>query len=111
MNSFELQIKEGAITTNLDSLKADLSEIAAKYEGVVVTESTVPLAKKDLAELRKVVKEIEDRRKSVKKEWNKPYVEFETEVKAALEIINKPIEVIDSQIKDFEAQRKAEKEP
>ena len=110
MNSFELQIKEGAITTNLDSLKKELSEIAAKYAGVVVTENTVPLAKKDLAELRKVVKEIEDRRKSVKKEWNKPYADFEAEVKEALEIINKPIGLIDSQIKDFETQRKAEKE-
>lgn len=110
MNSFELQIKEGTITTNLDDLKTELSEIAARYEGVVVTEESVPLAKKDLAELRKVVKEIEDRRKSVKKEWNKPYADFETEVKAALEIINKPIGLIDSQIKDFEAQRKAEKE-
>ena len=110
MNDFELQIKEGAITTNLDSLKKELSEIAARYEGVVVSEDTVPIAKKDLAELRKIVKEIEDRRKSVKKEWNKPYTDFENEVKAALEIINKPIGLIDSQIKDFENQRKAEKE-
>lgn len=110
MNSFELQIKTGAITTNLESLKEELTEIAQRYDGVVVSEQSVPLAKKDLAELRKIVKEIEDRRKSVKKEWNIPYTEFEKEVKTALEIINKPIELIDKQVKEYEAQAKAEKE-
>ena len=110
MNSFELQIKTGAITTNLESLKEELTEIAQRYDGVVVSEQSVTLAKKDLAELRKIVKEIEDRRKSVKKEWNIPYTEFEKEVKAALEIINKPIELIDKQVKEYEAQAKADKE-
>lgn len=110
MNDFQLTIKEGVISTNLEALKAELTEIAERHDGVIVTEDTVPEAKKDLAELRKVAKEIDDRRKTVKKEWNKPYTDFENEVKAALEIINKPIALIDGQIKEFEAQRKADKE-
>lgn len=111
MNDLQIQIsKQGEIQFNLDGLKKELSEIANRYEGVVVTEQTIPIAKKDLAELRKTSKEIEDRRKAVKKEWAKPYETFEKEVKTALEIINKPISEIDKQIKDFETQAKAEKE-
>lgn len=109
MNEFELSIREGAITTNLDSLKAELSEVAERYTGVVVSEETIPQAKTDLADLRKIVKEIEDRRKSVKKIWEKPYKNFEAEVKAALEIINEPIELIDKQVKDFANQQKEDK--
>ena len=57
MNEFELSIREGAITTNLDSLKAELSEIAERYTGLVVSEETIPQAKTDLADLRKIVKD------------------------------------------------------
>ena len=111
MNELEIQIsKQGEISFNLESLKKELSEIADRYEGIVVSEESIPLAKKDLAELRKTAKEIEDRRKAIKKEWSKPYDAFEKEVKVALEIINKPISDIDKQIKEYESQAKAEKE-
>ena len=111
MNDLQIQIsKQGEIQFNLESLKKELSEIADRYEGIVVSEESIPLAKKDLAELRKTTKEIEDRRKTIKKEWSKPYDAFEKEVKVALEIINKPISEIDKQIKDFEAKAKADKE-
>lgn len=110
MNNFELNITKGSISTNLDTLKQELEEIAKNYEGVVVSEDTIPLAKKDLASLRALVKEVEDRRKAVKKEWNQPYADFEAEVKNALAIINKPIDLINEQLKEFELQRKADKE-
>lgn len=110
MNDFELKINEGSIQTNLDSLKAELTEVASKYEGVVVSEDAIPIAKKDLAGLRKLAKEIDDRRKQVKKDWNKPYTDFENEVKSALEILDKPINLIDGQIKEFDKAKKAEKE-
>ena len=107
MNDLQLQIKTGEITTNLDDLKKELSEIASRYEGVVVTEDTIKVAKDDLASLRKVKDSIETRRKEIKKQWNEPYSKFESEVKAALEVIEKPITEIDGQLKAF---AKAEKE-
>ena len=110
MNELQITFKEGTISTNLASLKDELKEIASKYDGVVVSEDAVPIAKKDLAELRKLSREIDDRRKQVKKEWNKPFTEFESEVKSALEILNEPISLIDGQIKEFERQQKADKE-
>lgn len=111
MNELQIEIaKQGEIVTNLDALKADLTEIAERHKGVIVTEDNLPLAKKDLAELRKTVKEVEDRRKAVKKEWSKPYEAFEKQIKDILAIINTPIEEIDRQVKDFEAQEKSLKE-
>ena len=111
MNELQIKIaKQGEIITNLDTLRADLTEIAVRHKGVIVTEENLPLAKKDLAELRKVSKEIEDERKAIKKEWNKPYAAFEAEVKKALEIINEPISEIDKQVKEFETQAKSLKE-
>ena len=108
MEELKIQIAEqGQISTNLETLKAELKEIAGRYEGVLVSEDTVPLAKKDLAELRKLRTDIEDRRKAVKKQWNEPYTAFENEVKSALAIIDEPINEIDKQVKDFE---KADKE-
>ena len=110
MNNFELQINAGSITTNLDSLKAELQEIADKYEGLIITEEQTAVAKKDLASLRKVRKSVDDRRKEVKSEWNKPYEAFEKQVKEALAIIDKPISEIDKKLKDFEAEEKKRKQ-
>ena len=110
MSEFELQINQGSITVNLDDLKAELKEISDKYKGIVIKENDISLAKKDLARLRKIRKSVDDRRKEVKAEWNKPYVKFEDEVKNALAIIDAPINEIDSILKDFDTQQKANKE-
>lgn len=110
MEELQIVAKQGEITFNLDGLKKELKEIADRYKGAVVTEKMIPVAKRDLADLRKIAKEVEDRRKAIKKEWNAPYTAFETEVKKALEIINEPIDEINKQIKDYEAQQKADKE-
>lgn len=110
MNELQIQItQQGTITTNLDALKVELQEIAERYAGIVVSEDDIALAKKDLAELRKIREEVESRRKSVKKEWAKPYEQFEAEVKDALKIIDAPIIAIDKQIKDYAEKEKAQK--
>lgn len=110
MNDLQIQItQQGTITTNLDTLKSDLQEIADRYSGIVVSEDDITLAKKDLAELRKIKDDVESRRKSVKKEWARPYEEFEKKVKEALSIIEKPIGEIDRQIKEFAEREKQEK--
>ena len=110
MNDFELKITQGVIKTNLDTLKNELTEIADKYKDLVIQEKDIKLAKSDLANLRKIRKSVDDRRKEVKREWSKPYEVFEKEVKEAIEIIDKPIEQIDEKLKEFENQAKAEKE-
>ena len=110
MEEFELQIKQGSITVNLDNLKSELKEISDKYKNIIIKEDEVTLAKKDLAHLRKIRKSVDDRRKEVKAEWEKPFKEFETEVKEALSIIDAPISEIDGIVKEYERQEKADKE-
>ena len=90
-------------------MKNELSEIAKNYEGIVVGEDDVSLAKQDLARLRKLRTEIEDKRKQIKKEWNTPYLDFENKVKEALTIIDTPISEIDRQVKCFEQKEKEKK--
>lgn len=111
MNELKISIsKQGEISTNLETLKNDLSEVAKRYEGVVVTEDTVKVAKDDLATLRKLKDDVETKRKEIKKLWNEPYNAFEKEVKDALAIIEKPIDEINKQVKGFEAAEKEAKE-
>lgn len=109
----ELQIKVssnvGMISANFAEIEANIKAVAADYKGIVVTEDTVKESKKDVAQLRKIIKEIEDSRKSVKKKWNEPYVQFEGKCKQLEALIQKPLEEIGSQIAVFEQKRIDEK--
>lgn len=110
MEELKIKIEQaGTIETNLEVLKNELSEIAKNYEGIVVGEDDVSLAKQDLARLRKLRTEIEDKRKQIKKEWNTPYLDFENKVKEALTIIDTPISEIDKQVKSYEQKEKEKK--
>lgn len=63
------------------------------------------MAKAELASLRKTREEVEKRRKEVKAQCLVPYNDFEEKVKELLEIIDEPICLIDSQLKEMEAER------
>ena len=81
-----LELKIGALSVapvdfNYQELKKDIAEKTLPYKGLIVTEDAIPVAKSDLANLRKLEKAIDDRRKAVKKEFNAPYMEFEAKIK------------------------------
>ena len=77
----------------------------AEYQGAVFTEESKSVAKAELASLRKTREEVEKRRKEVKAQCLVPYNDFEEKVKELLEIIDEPICLIDSQLKEMEAER------
>lgn len=97
------------IKWNKEELEAAVREKIAAYENVVYTEDNIKQAKSDRAELNKLTKAIEDRRKMVKKKINEPYDLFEKELKEVLALIAKPVSIIDKQVKAFEDQQKEEK--
>lgn len=97
------------IKWNKDELEAAVRQKITDYENVVYTEENMQQAKNDRAELNKLTKAIEDRRKEVKKKINEPYDTFEKELKEVLVLIQKPVGMIDKQIKDFEDKQKEEK--
>lgn len=97
------------IQWNKEELEAAVRAKIASYENVVYTEENIKAAKNDRAELNKLIKAIEDRRKQVKKIINEPYAIFESELKEILALINKPVGLIDQQVKAFEEKQKEEK--
>ena len=111
MNELTLNVKQnpGVIELNFDEIEKALDAKLAEYKGAVFTEESKPIAKAEIANLRKLKKEFEDARKGVKREWMKPYEDFEAKMKRLTEKIDEPINLIDSQLKDFERKRKEER--
>ena len=97
------------IKWNKEELEAAVRHKIAAYQNVVYTEDNMKQAKADRAELNKLTKAIEERRKMVKKIINEPYDVFEAELKEILALIQEPVGIIDRQVKVFEDQQKEEK--
>lgn len=95
---------------NVEEIKPWIEKSISKYQGMVVTADSIKEAKDDRAKLNKLRNSIEDERKRIKREWNKPYTAFEKEVKSLVGLIDKPIANIDRQLKAYEDHRKQEKQ-
>lgn len=110
----ELKIKDlqlpSKIEFNFDELKAELTEKTHVYETMVYTDDQIKEAKSDRAKLNSLKKAINDERIRREKEYMMPFNEFKAQVNEILTIIDKPIAVIDSQVKEYENIKKAEKE-
>lgn len=107
MKKLQIKISQepAVIRCNFEDVKAQLSAKMAEYQGAVFTEESKSVAKAELASLRKTRDEVEKRRKEVKAQCLVPYNDFEEKVKELLEIIDEPICLIDSQLKEMEAER------
>lgn len=107
----EVQISRnnGTIDFNFEDLKEALTAELELYKNLVFTEDTKADAKKTVAELRKLKKQIGDKRIEVKKLYMQPYTDFEAKVKELDKLINEPIAFITEQIDAFEQKRIEEK--
>ena len=97
------------IDWNKAELEANVRSIVEAYRGLVYTKDTVSDAKNDRAALRKLLNEIEDRRKLVKKKCMEPYEVFESDLKDVTVLIKEQISIIDGQVKEYENSVKEEK--
>ena len=97
------------IQTNFEAVKAWLTEELAPYATMVVTTDTVADAKKTRANIRKVGDSIDSQRKAIKKEWMKPYEEYEAKCKELTGIVSEAVTNIDKQIKEMENAEKQAK--
>ena len=59
----------GTIDWNFEELKERLSEEMKRYEKIVYTDENIKEAKSDIAGLRKLQKEVNDRKIEIKKTW------------------------------------------
>lgn len=104
---------EGEFLKHIDWNKEEFMELVAsiteQYEGLTYTEDQMKSAKADRAKLNAMKKAISDRRIQVKKAVMEPYTKFEVEVSEVTALIDKPIAMIDGQIKEYEDRTKEEK--
>lgn len=106
MNDYQLP---GKISFNFEELKAELAAKVSMYETLVYGEDEVKTAKADRANLNKLKKALNDERIRQEKEYLKPFNEFKAQINEIIKIIDKPIGLIDCQIRDYEEQKKQEK--
>ena len=97
------------ISFNYEELKNELIEKTAKYETMVYSDDQIKLAKEDRANLNKLKKALNDERIRQEKEYMQPFNVFKAQINEIISIIDKPILMIDGQVKEFEEQKKKEK--
>lgn len=97
------------IRWNNEELKAEIAEKMQEYKSLAFTEDTIKEARADRAKLNKLRTAFEDERKRIKKLCMAPYDEFEKQVKELIALIDEPIRLIDSQIKEVEEKRRDDK--
>ncbi|USI71048.1 MULTISPECIES: DUF1351 domain-containing protein [Lactococcus] len=83
-----------------------VNEVVTKYKNYTVSAETLKDDRATRALLNKLVKQIDDKRKEVKREFNKPIDEFTAWVKKASEPLNKTVASIDKSIKELEEHEK-----
>ena len=101
MNELTVNIIPAQISANLAELKADLLENLKAY-AIEVTIETLPEAKKMATDLNKLAKEIDTRRKDVKKELSAPVDTFNTQAVELAKLILDSREKILKQVATFE---------
>jgi len=109
MELFEIvaKQKEGVIEFNFEHLKSQVKLSMENYKNLIVVEEDLSTSKKLRANLRKLKKGIEDKRKQIKREYLSPYTIYEKQVKEITEFIDEAVDNIDSQIKAIEEQKKS----
>ena len=98
------------ISANFDALEAHVRAKAADYEGAkydLTKDDSIKEAKHDRSYLNGLKSEIEERRKAVKREYNKPLAAFEKRCKEITSIIDGASDGIKAQLDEAEERRKA----
>ncbi len=103
------KIKEGQIITNYADLKAVVHNMLTPYRGLVFDESNYKDGKETAAKIQKFRDDLDSDRKSIKKEWMKPYLDAEALMKEVLSEIDGPLQHIREQLKKVEDDRVKQK--
>lgn len=108
--NLSVQLQNGIIEANFDSIKAALSAELETYKGMVFTEESKKDAKDTVAYLRKFRKALDDKRKEIKNAYMAPCDAFEAQVNELKKQVDEPINFINQQIAEFERKRIEEKQ-
>ena len=97
------------VIDNFVEMKEALSGVLSRYKNVAYTETMLPDAKADKKELSRLRREIDSRRKEIKRAYLAPYNEFEAQVKELLAMVDAPLEEIKRFVSEMEGQEKEAK--
>ena len=111
MENIQAVITQQAATIecNFQEVEQAINARLAEYEGAVFTEDSRVMAKKEVASLRAEKKNLMDNLREAKRTYMAPWDAFEPRAKALISLYDKPIELIDGQVKAFEEKRIAGK--
>ena len=107
--TLEVTYTEATIASNMDALEAHVKKVVADYEGAtydLTSAQAIKDAKHDRSYLNGIKKEIDERRKAVKREYNKPLDAFERRCKQITAIIDESTDAIKAQLDEAEQTRK-----
>ena len=109
----ELKVEQVAIPEkiafNHEELKQELSDKVKMYETLVYTDDQIRSARADRADLNRLKKALNDERIRREKEYMQPFNVFKAQINEIIGIIDKPVALIDKQIKEYEEQQRQEK--
>lgn len=108
--TLEVTYTEATIASNMDALEAHVKKVVADYEGAtydLTSAQAIKEAKHDRSCLNGIKKEIDERRKAVKREYNKPLAAFEKRCKEITSIIDGASDGIKAQLDEAEERRRA----
>ena len=107
--TLEVTYTEATIASNMDALEAHVKKVVSDYEGAtydLTSAQAIKDAKHDRSYLNGIKKEIDERRKAVKREYNKPLDAFERRCKQITAIIDESTDAIKAQLDEAEQMRK-----
>lgn len=107
--TLEVTYTEATIASNMDALEAHVKKVVAEYDGAtydLTSAQAIKEAKHDRSYLNGIKKEIDERRKAVKREYSKPLDAFERRCKQITAIIDESTDAIKAQLDEAEQARK-----
>lgn len=97
------------IQWNYAEVKAWIEDGLARHKGVVYGESQIAEAKKDRAQLNKLIQALDAKRREMKALYLHPYEEFEGQAKELIAMVKEQSAAIDTQVKAYDDRRREEK--
>ena len=97
------------IEFNYEEIIQEMKPTVNEKASIYYSDEDIPVAKKDRAKFNAFKKAINDERIRMKKEYMKPFEEFEAKVKDINALADKAVIAIDKQIKEYEDNQKREK--
>ena len=105
----KIEPKLPVLAFNFEQLKAWATDIAERYANMVVTEEAVADARRDMADINKAKKAVDDARKEAVKRVSEPIRTFETQIKEVCAIFDKAYSTLGEQVKGFEDKQREAK--